>query len=76
MFPDAEALDLQRQENRHLAFGAGMHTCAGSSLANLEAELVFTALTQRFSELKVESYQRQESILVRGLTQLSLRCDR
>ena len=75
VFPDADVLDLQRQENRHLAFGAGMHTCAGSSLANLEAELVFTALTQRFPELRVEAHLRQESILVRGLAQLILRCD-
>jgi len=76
VFPDADVLDIQRQENRHLAFGAGMHTCAGSSLANLEAELVFTALTKRFPQLRVESHLRQESILVRGLTQLTLRCDR
>jgi cytochrome P450 len=76
VFPDADVLDLQRQENRHLAFGAGMHTCAGSSLATLEAELVFTALTQRFPELRVQSLVRQESILVRGLTQLTLQCDR
>lgn len=75
-FPDADLLDLQRQENRHLAFGAGMHTCAGSSLANLEAELVFAALAGRFPQLRVESLQRQESILVRGLTRLVLRCDR
>ena len=75
-FPDADVLDLQRQENRHVAFGAGMHTCAGSSLANLEAELVFAALAKRFPELRVETLQRQESILVRGLTRLVLRCDR
>jgi hypothetical protein len=40
----------------------------------LEAELVFTALARRFPVLRVLSYQRQESILVRGLTALILDC--
>jgi cytochrome P450 len=73
-FTRAESLDLRREETRHLAFGAGIHTCAGSSLAQLEAEMVFTSLAQRLPELRVLSYQRQESILVRGLTQLVLAC--
>jgi len=73
-FPDAERLDLDREETRHLAFGAGIHTCAGSSLAQLEAELVFGALAERFTDLKVVGHERQESILVRGLTRLVLDC--
>jgi cytochrome P450 len=74
VFQDADRLDVQREECRHLAFGAGIHTCAGTSLAQLEAELVFTALARRFPVLRVLSYQRQESILVRGLTALILDC--
>jgi cytochrome P450 len=74
VFPDADRLDLAREEIRHLAFGAGIHTCAGSSLAQLEAELVFGALGRRFPELHVVSTLRQESILVRGLTELLLDC--
>jgi cytochrome P450 len=73
-FPDADRLDLDREETRHLAFGAGIHTCAGSSLAQLEAELVFATLAERFPELAIVSYQRQESIVVRGLTRLVLDC--
>jgi cytochrome P450 len=73
-FPDPDRLDPGREETRHLAFGAGIHTCAGSSLAQMEAEMVFTALAQRFPRLKVVSSQRQESILVRGLTALVLDC--
>jgi cytochrome P450 len=72
VFPEADRLDLDREENRHLSFGAGIHTCAGSSLAQLEAELVFAALAEHFPALDIVSYQRQESILVRGLTQLVL----
>ena len=74
VFPEPDTLDVRRDETRHLAFGAGIHTCAGTSLAQLEAEMVFTALTRRFPVLRVISYQRQESILVRGLTALMLDC--
>jgi cytochrome P450 len=73
-FPEADRLDLARQENRHLSFGAGIHTCAGSSLAQIEAELVFAAVARRFPELRILSYERQESIIVRGLTRLMLDC--
>ena len=73
-FARADQLDITRASTRHLAFGAGIHTCAGSSLAQLEAELVFAALARRFPELRVVSALRQESILVRGLTQLLLDC--
>lgn len=74
VFVDPDKLDPGREETRHLAFGAGIHTCAGSSLAQMEAEMVFTALAQRFPRLTVVSSQRQESILVRGLTALVLDC--
>ncbi|MBN8874786.1 MAG: cytochrome P450 [Rhodospirillales bacterium] len=74
VFADADRLDLGREETRHLAFGAGIHTCAGSSLAQLEAELVFAALARRFPVLQVVAEERQESILVRGLTRLVLAC--
>ncbi|MEQ8816182.1 MAG: cytochrome P450 [Thalassobaculum sp.] len=74
-FPDPDRLDLARDDSRHLAFGIGIHTCAGSNLANLEAEIVFTELAKRLPELKVVGHERQESILVRGLTKLFVAMD-
>ena len=35
MFPDADQVILDRQLNRHVAFGAGIHRCAGSNLARM-----------------------------------------
>ncbi|MGA9674088.1 MAG: cytochrome P450 [Mycobacterium sp.] len=35
-FPDAHRCILDRQTNRHLGFGAGVHRCLGSNLARLE----------------------------------------
>src|SRR6201990_1631894 len=36
MFPDADKVVLDRKENRHAAFGLGIHLCVGSNLARME----------------------------------------
>jgi cytochrome P450 len=38
-FPDADQCILDRRENRHLGFGAGVHRCLGSNLARLEFQV-------------------------------------
>lgn len=38
-FPDAGRCILDRRENRHLGFGAGVHRCLGSNLARLEFQV-------------------------------------
>lgn len=47
-FPDPDRLDIRRQPNRHLAFGTGIHTCAGNSLARMEAQVAVGGLLRRF----------------------------
>src|SRR6516162_5278543 len=36
VFPDADKVIIDRTENRHSAFGLGIHRCVGSNLARLE----------------------------------------
>ncbi|QCB44921.1 cytochrome P450 [Hydrogenophaga sp. PAMC20947] len=43
-----ETLDLQRSPNKHLAFGFGIHQCAGLSLARLEGRIAIGRFLQRF----------------------------
>ena len=35
-FEDADALMLDREHNRHFAFGSGIHRCLGANLARME----------------------------------------
>ncbi|MDP1565286.1 MAG: cytochrome P450, partial [Polaromonas sp.] len=47
-FANPEQLDLGRENNRHLAFGFGIHQCAGLSLARLEGRISVGRFLQRF----------------------------
>jgi cytochrome P450 len=47
-FSDPDRLDIRRHPNRHLAFGTGIHACAGMSLARMEAQVAIAALVRRF----------------------------
>lgn len=38
-FPDANRVVIDRRENRHVAFGAGVHRCLGSNLARMELQV-------------------------------------
>jgi cytochrome P450 len=47
-FADPDRLDLKRDPNRHIAFGFGIHTCAGMNLARLEARVAIAGFLARF----------------------------
>ncbi len=50
-FPDPDRCDIRRHPNRHLAFGFGIHTCAGNSLARMEAQVAIGRLVRRFKSI-------------------------
>jgi cytochrome P450 len=47
-FPYPDRLDICRHPNRHLAFGTGIHACAGMSLARMEAQVAIGRLSPAF----------------------------
>jgi cytochrome P450 len=50
-FPAAAAFSLDRASNRHIAFGAGPHRCAGSNLARLNLQVAVHEVVQRLTDL-------------------------
>jgi cytochrome P450 len=48
VFPDADRVVIDREENRHVAFGLGIHRCLGSNLARLELRVAVEVFIQRF----------------------------
>ena len=53
VFADPFRFDIRRDPNPHVAFGQGTHFCVGANLARLELRLLFGALTQRWTNLRV-----------------------
>ena len=53
VFDDPFRFDISRDPNPHLAFGQGTHFCVGANLARLELRLLFGALTERWTNLRV-----------------------
>jgi cytochrome P450 len=53
-FPDADVVRFDRQVNRHIAFGGGIHRCLGSNLARLELRVALREWHKRIPEYEVE----------------------
>ncbi|GAA3050332.1 hypothetical protein GCM10017562_11800 [Streptomyces roseofulvus] len=54
-FADPDALDVRRTTGRHDAFGLGAHSCAGATLARLEAETGLAVLLDRLPPLRPDA---------------------
>ena len=50
-FTEPDRFDATRRPNRHLAFAAGAHACAGMSVARLEAQIAILKTVRRFPDL-------------------------
>jgi len=53
-FEDPERFDVTRNPNRHLAFGTGVHQCAGMALARLEGAIEIARFLKRFPNYQLD----------------------
>ena len=51
-FPEPDRLDIARADNRHIAFGWGIHFCLGAPLARVEGQIAINTLVQRLPEAR------------------------
>jgi cytochrome P450 len=75
VFADPDRLDVGRTENRHLAFGQGIHFCLGAGLARLEGQVALAGLLRRFPDFAgdVTRPSWRASMTLRGLAALPVR---
>lgn len=75
-FAAPDALDLERDPNRHLAFGVGAHYCLGAPLARLEAQIALPALLARAPDLRLavppEAIRWRKHAFLRGPAEVPL----
>ena len=71
-FTEPDGLDIAREPNAHVAFAHGIHVCLGASLARMEAQETFSALTRRLPcpTLDVEEPVYRPTVVSRALTEL------
>jgi len=53
VFKDADQFIIDRAENRHVAFGLGIHRCAGSNLARLELRIAIEEFIKRYPKFEL-----------------------
>ena len=85
-FEDPHEFRPERKNVReHIAFGRGIHTCAGAPLARVEGQITVRRLLDRMSEIRVDekfhgpsgarNYAYEPTFLLRGLTELHIEFD-
>lgn len=54
MFENPDKVDFEREKNPHIAFGVGIHRCAGSNLARMEMKVAIEEWLKRIPDFRLE----------------------
>ena len=74
-FPHPDRLDIDRKDNRHVAFGWAAHFCFGAALARMEGQIAFETILRRLPDLTLDTsipLVWRHNLGLRGLTRLPI----
>jgi len=72
-FDRADEFVIDREANRHAAFGLGIHRCLGSNLARLELKIAIQEFLKRFPDFELAGDTRWSVGQIRGPREMPLR---
>jgi hypothetical protein len=72
-FEDPDTFIIDRAQNRHAAFGLGIHRCLGSNLARLELRVALEEFVARFPRFELAGDVRWSVGMIRGPRELPVR---
>ena len=74
-FRDFDRFNIQREGNKHIAFGYGIHFCLGAPLARLEGGVVINTILQRLPEIRLATatLNWRRDIAIRSLDALPVK---
>jgi hypothetical protein len=74
-FSEPDHLQLDRKDNRHLAFGWAAHFCFGAALARLEGQIAFERILARLRNVRLDTRVQlhwRQNLGLRGLEALPI----
>ena len=74
-FENPDEFIVDREPNRHLGFGMGIHYCLGAPLARLEANVALEILVPRITGLHIESTENDAVLRPGGPEKMLVRFD-
>jgi cytochrome P450 len=73
VFERADEMDLTRDPNPHIGFGAGIHFCLGAPLARLEMSVSLPALWEKYPNMQLDGNPvRRPTFVLRGYESVSI----
>jgi len=73
VFEKADEMDLTRDPNPHIGFGAGIHFCLGAPLARLEMSVSLPALWEKYPNMQLDGTPvRRPTFVLRGYESVSI----
>jgi cytochrome P450 len=72
-FANADQMDITRDPNPHIGFGAGIHFCLGGPLARLEMGIALPKLVKAFPNMKIAKEPvRRPTFVLRGYEKVEI----